>query len=67
MIMDNSKLRPREGVVKIVHTRYFTTAARLATEREREKETGNASKSTNGTMFAEGKRGWEEGGIATGI
>lgn len=33
-IMDNSKVRPREGVVKIVASRYFTTAVRSASGRE---------------------------------
>lgn len=43
MIMDNSKVWPREGI-KIVHSRYFTAAARLAGGRE----LGNTLKSTQG-------------------
>lgn len=43
MIMDNSKVWPHEGV-KIVHSQYFTAAARLTGRRG----LGDTSKSTQG-------------------
>lgn len=52
MIMDNSKVWPHEDVVKIVHSRYFTVAARLADGRE----AGNTSRSTRGEQMSLGVR-----------
>lgn len=70
MIMDNSKVWPHEGA-KIVHSRYFTTAARLAGGRElenTEEHTGRTmslrEKERGGRGEGEGERKREEGRIA---
>lgn len=47
MIMDNSKVWPQEDVVKIVHSRYFTAAARSA---RRGKDEGHIEGDASGTM-----------------